>query len=84
MKLTKKPPKFYEISWLDIVSHSEWTTVDEKIRPVLSVTRGFLVKTGKFEKLPYSVFAGTICEDGSFGEVIVIPDGCISKKTKLG
>jgi len=81
--VAKKEGQFYEIQWQDIISYSDWKDMDDDVRPVFSITRGFLVKTGVFRKLKYSVFAGTVCEDGSYGEVIVIPDGCISKRTKL-
>lgn len=64
-----KKYKYVEVTWIDAVSVSEWVAPDKLPCPAVIRTRGWLVGENK----DHITIAGTLSEDGGYGEVITIP-----------
>lgn len=73
-------PKFVECLWNDAARVGRWLDADETITLVAVNTRGWLIK---FEE-DRIVVAGSFCdEDGTYGDAIAIPRGCITHVREL-
>lgn len=67
-------PKSVECVWKDACRVSRWLDADETLTLVVVQTRGFLIEALD-DRI---VVAGSFCEeDGTYGEAIAIPRGCI-------
>ena len=73
---------FVEITWDDTNSLSSWTTKDALPKVAHATNRGWVIKEDKSSvTLAASIIAA--CEQGGeelFGDVTVIPRGCITGK----
>ena len=72
--------QFVEITWDDTTSRASWTTKDALPKVARATNRGWVVTEDKRAvTLAASIIAADSCEDEElFGDVTVIPRGCIT------
>ena len=79
----KKKCKIVEVEWLDITDRNEWQTSDEIDKEHCCIVRtyGILYSYNSKELKVIPTVAEDI--DKPYGDVVVIPKGCIKKIRKL-
>lgn len=68
-KTAKPKYKYVEVTWIDAISDSSWLQEADFPLPAIITTRGWLVR----EEKDFITLAGTLGQEGDFGEVITIP-----------
>jgi hypothetical protein len=72
--------KFVECEWLDAARTGTWNAEDTFVPCMKVITRGWL----REDEPDHITLVGTVVlEDGTYGEAIAIPRGCITSLKEL-
>jgi hypothetical protein len=74
-KRTPKPDpivkkfRYVQVEWVDAISYTDWREASEAGQLPVITTRGWLIR----DEEKFVTIAGSIGQDGQFGEIITIP-----------